>query len=233
MSLLHHDFMSEYELMLSAWGEGVLRESDLLDIQKPDTILSEFRKEYRRDPKEISLLIEDSSAFGYCYTGVDAALLEKLTTLKELILPDSIESINLTPKLKKILQDNKTLIRGSFDSFAARFAAENDLRFRHADFIFACYAPEHFPESTTLTMQFKRDGSAVIEESISSPGTSSSNTLGGNFYHRLSKRFWEELTAEAIAAQFKSGLYTAILEDGRLADFIKKAKTHPQFTGKN
>ena len=40
MSLLHHEFHpgsnDKYELSFSAWGEGILCEDALLDIQKPD-----------------------------------------------------------------------------------------------------------------------------------------------------------------------------------------------------
>ena len=78
--------------------------------------------------------MKDSRGYGSetGYIGVDTALLEKLETLKELILPDTITHIDLTPKLEKILKDNDTLIRGSFDSFAESFAKENGLRFRPA-----------------------------------------------------------------------------------------------------
>ena len=105
-SLLHCLFYTEkygweYELTFSAWGEGVLSENDLLDIEKPDNAIAKFKKRFRRYPKSISLLLEDSLAAGcdYGYTGVDPALLEKLATIKELILPDSVAQIELTPAL--------------------------------------------------------------------------------------------------------------------------------------
>ena len=213
MSLLDYEFGLEYDVMLSAWGEGVLSESSLPDFQQPDVILKKYKKEYRRMPESISLYIQDPMDFGYDYgyTGVASAFLEKLETLKEL--------------------NNNTMIRSTFDSFAESFARENKLRFRHSDFVFAEYELEYAPESTRLIMQFRRDGSVVIKEDVSSPGTSTSNTLGGSFYHKLNKEFHKTNDAEEIADMFSKGLRDAILKDGRLSDFIAKAKTHNLFTG--
>ena len=213
MSLLDYECGLEYDVMLSAWGEGVLSESSLPDFQQPDVILKKYKKEYRRMPESISLYIQDPMDFGYDYgyTGVASAFLEKLETLKEL--------------------NNNTMIRSTFDSFAESFARENKLRFRHSDFVFAEYELEYAPESTRLIMQFRRDGSVVIKEDVSSPGTSASNTLGGSFYHKLNKEFHKTNDAEEIADMFSKGLRDAILKDGRLSDFIAKAKTHNLFTG--
>ena len=176
-------------------------------------ILKKYKKEYRRMPESISLYIQDPMDFGYDYgyTGVASAFLEKLETLKEL--------------------NNNTMIRSTFDSFAESFARENKLRFRHSDFVFAEYELEYAPESTRLIMQFRRDGSVVIKEDVNSPGTSASNTLGGSFYHKLNKEFHKTNDAEEIADMFSKGLRDAILKDGRLSDFIAKAKTHNLFTG--
>ena len=213
MSLLDYEFGLEYDVMLSAWGEGVLSESSLPDFQQPDVILKKYKKEYRRMPESISLYIQDPMDFGYDYgyTGVASAFLEKIETLKEL--------------------NNNTMIRSTFDSFAESFARENKLRFRHSDFVFAEYELEYAPESTRLIMQFRRDGSVVIKEDVSSPGTSASNTLVGSFYHKLNKEFHKTNDAEEIADMFSKGLRDAILKDGRLSDFIAKAKTHNLFTG--
>lgn len=213
MSLLDYEFGLEYDVMLSAWGEGVLSESSLPDFQQPDVILKKYKKEYRRMPESISLYIQDRMDFGYDYgyTGVASAFLEKLETLKEL--------------------NNNTMIRSTFDSFAESFARENKLRFRHSDFVFAEYELEYAPESTRLIMQFRRDGSVVIKEDVSSPGTSASNTLGGSFYHKLNKEFHKTNDVEEIADMFSKGLRDAILKDGRLSNFIAKAKTHNLFTG--
>ena len=240
MCLLDSDFYTEtygaeYELKLSAWGEGILRESDLLDMQKPDEIIKKFKKRYRRYPRSISLLIQDptSVGFDFFFTGVETALLEKLETLKELILSDSIADIEMTQKLEKILKENDTLIRGSFDSFAEKFALDNGLHFRPSDIIIAEYSSERPPESTRLTLVFKRNGSVYIKEDIRSPGTSCSNSLGGIFTHPLNNDFFNTETAEQIAGLFSKGLYNEILRNGRLETFIEKAKSHVYYKGKN
>ena len=235
MSLLHHNPNGEYELSLSAWGRGVLCEDDLLDFQKPDAILAGFREEYGRSPLDISLFIEDSFACGYDYgfTGVDSALLEKFETLRELILPDSVTELDLTPGLLKILRENNTLIRGTFDSFAERFAAENGLRFRPSDYQFAVYFFEPAHEATVMTLVFLKNGKVRIREDISSPGSSAGNTFGGTFWYDISRDFFRTKTAEQIAERFRNVIYNATVEDGRLASFIEKAKTHRYFMGKN
>ena len=201
MSLLDCGFGSEYELSLSAWGEGELNEESLLSFQRLDAVFEKFREQFHRNPKEISLLIQDSMACGcdYGFTGVDSAFLEKLENLKELILPDSIKDICMTPKLEKIFKENNTLIRGTFGSFAESFAEKNNLNFRHSDYDFACHVIESVSESTVLTLVFNRDGSVIIKESVNSPGISAGNCLGGTLYHKLRKDFYKKKTASEIA----------------------------------
>ncbi|MBO4330546.1 MAG: hypothetical protein J5827_00555 [Oscillospiraceae bacterium] len=240
MSLLDHTFFSdiygstEYELALSAWGEGVLRESDLLDMQKPDEIIREFEEKHRRYPRTISLLIQDPTAVGYdfCYTGVETAFLEKLKTLKELILPSSIEHIEMTPELERILKKNNTLIRGPFDSFAEGFAAEHALRFRPADLVFAEYESAAPPETRKLTLVFTRGGKAHIREDVFAPGTNAGNTSGGSLIHALKRDFYKKQTAGQIAELFDRAMAEEIVGNGRLAEFIEKAKEHGYFGGK-
>lgn len=233
MSLLHYSIGGEYELAFSAWGKGVLGESDLLPSMLPEAGFSAFRERFGREPREISLTLEDSSGFGYWFSGVDAVLLEKLDTLRELVLPDTVTHLDKTPRLEAILRENDTLIRGGFDSFAQRFAAENGLRFRPADYAFAFYLYEPVQESTTVELVFRRNGSVQIKEEVSSPGSSAGNTFGGSFFHDLAPDFYRTETAETIARRFRGAIRGAILEQGRLAAFLEKAKAQGYYTGKN
>ena len=233
MSLLHHYFDRDYALELEAWGEGEISESAMgISLDK---IFAEYAKEIGGYPADTSLFIEDTLSYGYDYgfTSIDTAFLEKLETLRELILPDSITEIKMTQKLEKLLKGNDVLIRGSFDSFAERFAADNGLHFRHCDFFFAGYTFEPASETTSLTLRFTRDGSATIEEAVSSPGSSAGNTFGGTFCNQLDREFFLHKTAEDIAGMYGESLHKAIIENGRLADFLEKAKTHRLYTGKN
>ncbi|WP_028506145.1 hypothetical protein [Ruminococcus sp. FC2018] len=233
MSLFDHYFDRDYALEFEAWGDGEISEK-ALKISL-DEIFAEFAEEIGGYPADISLSITDTLACGYDYgfTSIDTAFLEKLDTLKELVLPDSITDIKMTPKLEKLLKNNGVLIRGTFDSFAEKFAAENGLHFRHRDLFLASYefAPAH--ETTTLTLQFLRDGSAQIEENVSSPGSSSSHCFGGTFYHALDREFFLHKSAEDIADRFGKSLHDELIENGRLADFLEKARTHRLYKGKN
>ena len=53
---------------------------------------------------------------------------------------------------------------------------------------------------------------------------SSSHSFGGTFLHELPRAFYRVKTAQQVAAGFRTVLEDAILEDGRLADFLAKAR---------
>ena len=240
MSVLdrRYDLDCEYELSLFAFGEGILCEKDLQDYHKPDTIFDEYRQENDCFPKEISLLFRDTLARGmeYGFTGVDPAFLVKLKTLKELILPDSIEQIDMTPELHRLLRANDTLIRGTFGSYAEIFANSYGVHFRPMDLVFA----EHNlgrnadGEGTKLTLMFKRDGSVLIKEEIYSSVPSRGSVLNASNEYPLNKDFYESQTLEQITEPFAGReIHNEIISNGKLSDFISKAKEHKYYKGDN
>ena len=232
MSILHSIFNGEYDIKFEVRGNGtVCNEAFDLDVNRA---FERYKEECGKEPRDLSLVIEDTlkSGFDYGFTEVETAFLERLENLKELILPDSITEIKMTDKLERILKENNTLIRGSLDSFAERFAAEMGLNFRPADFIFARHVFAKVQEITLLTVQFNRDGSVQIRSDVDSPGSSAGNTFGGVFYNEIPSNFWLNTTAEEVSAMYP-GLDGVVIKDGRLADFIGKAKEHKIFTGKN
>ena len=232
MSILHSIFNGEYDIEFEVRGNGtVSNEAFDHDVNRA---FERYKEECGGEPRDLSLVIEDTlkSGFDYGFTEVETAFLERLENLKELILPDSITEIKMTDKLERILKENNTLIRGSLDSFAERFAAEMDLNFRPADFIFARHVFAKVQEITLLTVQFNRDGSVQIRSDVDSPGSSAGNTFGGVFYNEIPSDFWMNTTAEEVSAMYP-GLDDVVVKDGRLADFIEKAKEHKIFTGKN
>ena len=232
MSILHSIFNGEYDIEFEVRGNGtVSNEAFDLDVNRA---FERYKEECGGEPRGLSLVIEDTlkSGFDYGFTEVETAFLERLENLKELILPDSITEIKMTDKLERILKENNTLIRGSLDSFAERFAAEMGLNFRPADFIFARHVFAKVQEITLLTVQFNRDGSVQIRSDVDSPGSSAGNTFGGVFYNEIPSDFWLNTTAEEVSAMYP-GLDDVVVKDGRLADFIEKAKEHKIYTGKN
>ena len=232
MSILHSIFNGEYDIEFEVRGNGTVSiEAFDLDVNRA---FERYKDECGGEPRDLSLVIEDTlkSGFDYGFTEVETAFLERLENLKELILPDSITEIKMTDKLERILKENNTLIRGSLDSFAERFAAEMGLNFRPADFIFARHVFAKVQEITLLTVQFNRDGSVQIRSDVDSPGSSAGNTFGGVFYNEIPSDFWLNTTAEEVSAMYP-GLDDVVVKDGRLADFIEKAKEHKIFTGKN
>ena len=232
MSILHSIFNGEYDIEFEVRGNGTVSiEAFDLDVNRA---FERYKEECGGEPRDLSLVIEDTlkSGFDYGFTEVETAFLERLENLKALILPDSITEIKMTDKLERILKENNTLIRGSLDSFAERFAAEMGLNFRPADFIFARHVFAKVQEITLLTVQFNRDGSVQIRSDVDSPGSSAGNTFGGVFYNEIPSDFWLNTTAEEVSAMYP-GLDDVVVKDGRLADFIEKAKEHKIFTGKN
>ena len=228
--LLDFEFEGEYELELELYGEGVVREGEF--TYTLDRVLEEFGREVNSGgPRDISLKIVNEVQEQF--TAIDTAYLERLETLSELILPDSITAIDLTPKLSEIFKKNNTLIRGSFDSFAEQFAAENGLRFRPADLWLGSFTDSHF-ETDSQTLVIARDGSVRIKIEVSSPGSSGGNTFGGTFFRDLDRFFFRTMTAEDVIKDYKdTDIGREILKNGRLADFIEKARTHKIFMGKN
>ena len=232
MSILHSIFNGEYDIEFEVRGNGtVSNEAFDLDVNRA---FERYKEECGGEPRDLSLVIEDTlkSGLDYGFTEVETAFLERLENLKELILPDSITEIKMTDKLERILKENNTLIRGSLDSFAERFAAEMGLNFRPADFIFARHVFAKVQEITLLTVQFNRDGSVQIRSDVDSPGSAAGNAFGGVFYNEIPSDFWMNTTAEEVSAMYP-GLDDVVVKDGRLADFIEKAKEHKIFTGKN
>lgn len=232
MSTLHSIFNDEYNIKFEVRGDGAVScEAFDGDV---DRAFERYREECGKEPGDLSLVIEDTrkAGFDYGFIEVETAFVERLENLKELILPDSITEIKMTDKLEKVLKDNNTLIRGSFDSFSERFAADMGLNFRPADFIIARHVFEKAQETTFLTVQFKRDGSVQIRADVDSPGSSADNSFGGVFYNDLPSDFWMNTTAEEVSAMYP-GLDDVVVKDGRLADFIETAKEHKIFTGKN
>ena len=139
VSLLHVYDDREYDLNLEAFGRGVLEDANF--GYSLEEILRSFRLEHGRDPIDVSYVIEDTQAYDldYWFTAVAPGYLEPLSTLKELVLPASVESVGMTPGLEKLLKGNRTLIRGAFDSYAEEFAEALCLPFRPADFVIARY----------------------------------------------------------------------------------------------
>ena len=226
MGVLHHSFDRGYEIELEAIGDGIVNEESFEGSL--DRIYAAFQEHYSRFPADISLSIRNSLSAPF--TEVDPAFLERITALKELILPDSISEIKTTEKLLAVFRGNNTLIRGNFGSFAENFAEMHGLNFRPADLLLAKYEDERAHETTYYTLIFRRSGSIAIEMEVSSSGSSAGNTFGGKFYHELPDKFWKTMNAEEVCKSHTEEL----LKNGRLARFMEAARARDNiFTGEN
>ena len=224
MSLLRDYENREYDLTLEAFGGGVA--ADETFHRSLEEILSAFRLRHGRDPIDVSYIIEDAKAYclDHWFTAIAPGYLEQLPTLKELVLPGRVEYVGMTPALETLMKENRTLIRGPFDSYAEGFAGAYSLPFRPADQEIARHELEGVHEITVLTLTFRRDGTAFIREDIRSPGSSASHGFGGAFFYELPRRFYLVKSAEQIAGEFRDIICEEILKEGRLAAFIGKAR---------
>ena len=229
MSLLYEHFDKTYELELEAVGNGMINEEQF--GERLDQIYKLFEEKHSRAPQEISFQIYESLQDGF--TGIDGAFLERIHTLKELMIADSVTEIHMTDKLLDLLRGNRTLIRGSFDSAAEKMANQYHLLFKPKDYCFLHHTEERYHESTTLSIVFHRDGSGTIDEDVTTPGSSAGNTFGGTFKKELPAEFWKSMTAEQIAEMYSGYLKEAILKNGRLAEFIRKAQEKEIYKGGN
>ncbi len=224
MNKLQHQFNGEYELILKA--ERLLNDDSISDV------IELYRSEFHHYPASISLSFIDTRETEEPLTIIDGAILENLETLKELILPDSLEKIMVTDKAVKILKENDVLIRGNFDSYAESLAEDLGLHFRPCDQQIARFIYEPAQQTTTVTIIFYRNGTIKMKEDISS-SASADDHFQASFYRDLPDRFYETKTAEQIARQFRDVICEQILEEGKLNSFLQKARTCRIYSGRN
>ena len=118
-------------------------------------------------------------------TGVEAGFLEGFPNLKYVVIPYTLRSIEVTPKLKAMLQQKNVLVRGWYDSYGERFARENGLAFRHADIVVGWTRDEEHDTSTRLEIRFNEKGCRRLRHSVGCagryPGTNNSPFPAGTW----------------------------------------------------
>ena len=230
MSILQHSFDKECDIMLEAYGGGSVNiaafsyfGSNADDDHPWPDIHSRYVEEHDAEPSCVSLRVRNG--YDEAFTDVDARFLEPIAALKELILPDTVTKLDVTPKLEQIFQNNKTLIRGPLDSFAERFAHEHGLRFRPDDIDFDYEYFKYADETTYRTLMFLRDGSVIIRASSSSPGSNGGNTFGGDFDSELPQDFYNMTFAEFVDG-FPESIAERVRKNESFAAVWDKFKTH-------
>lgn len=138
-------------------------------------------------------------AFDKEITEVGPGFLEGFPNLEYIVIPYTLQSIAVTPELKSLLQKNKVLVRGWFDSYGERFAQENHLEFRHADILVGWARDEAHMTDTRLEIRFREDGKPYRFYDDICPGWAASNNGGGTYERELDEDFFVGETLESIA----------------------------------
>ncbi|MBR4627151.1 MAG: hypothetical protein IKO47_05555 [Ruminococcus sp.] len=171
---------------------------------------------------------EDAAPFSfYIYdgvTGMGMGCLDFFHGLKELRIADTVTEIGVSPELEAIMKKNRTIIRGSFDSYADKFAKEYRLPFLHDDIELGRSRNEY--EGHIITLRFHADGRPYIEQNCITGGISAGCSGGCEKDIDLPMNFYKKMTAEDIADLCWGSCYSKIKSNKKLADFLKKADAH-------
>lgn len=136
-------------------------------------------------------------------TEVGSGFLEGFRNLEYVVIPYTLHSIAVTPKLKAFLQKRKVLVRGWYDSYGERFAKENGLEFRHADIVVGWARDEEHMTNTRLEIRFDEKGKPYRFYDDICPGWAASNMGGGTYERELDEHFFEGETLESFADWFE------------------------------
>lgn len=154
-------------------------------------------------------------------TGMGIGCLDYFHGLKELRIADSVNEIGVSPELEAILKRNRTIIRGSFDSYAEKFSKQYGLPFLHDDIEIGRSRNEY--ESYIITLRFHADGRPYIYQNCITGGISPGCNGGCEKSIDLPMNFYKKMTSGDIADCCIGCCYSQIKSNKKLAVFLKKA----------
>lgn len=149
-------------------------------------------------------------------TEVGAGFLDVFVNMEELIIHRSVKNIEVTPQLKKIL--NNVTIRGWRKTYAEKFAGQYGLKFLQADIMVGWHRTDY--SNTKLTIRFKNDGTPYLEYDEYTSGISAGNCGGGTYTRDIEPDFYKSETLESFANRLP-GYHDVILKNKDLAHLFK------------
>lgn len=161
-------------------------------------------------------------AFEKGITEVGEGFLEGFRNLKELVIPRTVKSIGVTPELQKLLKKNNVLVRGWYDSYGEKFAAEHGLRFLHANIVVGWYRDEEHDMGTHLEIRFTDKGKAYRFYDDVCQGISAGNNGGGTYERELDDDWFVGETLESLA-EWLTRFREPILKNDDLGHYLKTA----------
>ncbi|MBO4423238.1 MAG: hypothetical protein J5879_07350 [Clostridia bacterium] len=190
-----------------AYGGKVLKKSDMSYWMKSPL---------RTDPDGVALELGEE------VEEVEADFFDTLPTIDELWILNPDCNINMTENTLRLFQKNGVLLRGGYDTAAERLAREYRLKFLHLDAELAREGTFDKYGVDIITLRFRHDGSAYINQDCKCPGSNAGNIGGGEVDFDLPNDFYIRMDADELAR--KCWQSNAIIKNGVLAAFMEKAK---------
>lgn len=184
-------------------GNGVICKEDT-NIGKPENWTQEY----------INLYLEEG------ITEVKKGFLESFSNLKLLILDQSVQHIEMTDQLQGMLKNNGVVIRGFYNTYAEKFAKENDLQFLHKDIFVARKHFAEYCETREVSIVFEQDGKIELLYEDFCVGISAGNTMGGEFRRKMPEEFHKGCTLEEFAYMMPAIYFDQILQNKELETFL-------------
>ena len=190
-----------------AYGGKVLRKSDMgYWMDRPQ----------RTDPNGVALGLDEDIC------EVESGFFDLLPTIRSVWMENPECVIHMTEKTLKLFRDNNVVLRGVYDSSAERLAKKHHLRFLHLDVKLASVGDYYERGRDTISIVFRDTGDAHINQDCACQGISAGNTGGGELNIDIPDDFWRSMTVVELADMcWHSG---EIISNGKLAEFMKKAK---------
>ena len=162
---------------------------------------------------------------------VKEGFLERIPTLQEISIPNTVEHIGVSQKFEKYLSQNDVLIRGVFDSYAEDFAKKYGLRFLHSEIHLGSLGDYRSPDGVdVLNVCFTKEGRAYIRQTCHSDhfnchsDYTSQLSDGGEKRIDLPVDFLDALTLKEIAGMCWTRCSKLILGSDVFRQFWLKAK---------
>lgn len=194
---------------LEVCGKGKVAQQDL-DVEYDDGKGRRWADEY------------SGVEFKQGITEVGEGFLEGFKNLDYIVIPRSVKSIGVTPELKKLLKKNKVEVQGWYDSYGEKFAAEQGLKFCHANIVVGWAHDEVHGENTRLEIRFNEKGKPYRFYDVYSSGWAASNMGGGTYEGELDEDFFVGETLESMA-EWLTRFKTDILKNDNLKYYLKTA----------
>ena len=177
-----------------------------------------MNSEDRVDPEGVAIGLDEKIEL------VESGFFETVPTLNCLWMENPDCKLQMTDAVVQLLQKNRVILRGWFDSTAEQYARDYRLRFLLLDTELASVGDYFEQGNDTITLRFHEDGSAYIHQDCRCQGSSAGSIGGGELSFDLPNDFYLTMTADQIANRCWNSCRKEMVENGKLEDVMKKAQ---------